>query len=104
MELKIHLRIIMRGSAYFLKLGMCHNTPKVWEPRRRLHELPKSFVGRTIFRIFFPGAARSVDAALVRDRGVRPAISLPPAVPQEHASFHHAEEWVPCHHSQRNKR
>jgi len=32
MELTIHLRIIMRGSAEFLKLGMCHDTPKVWEP------------------------------------------------------------------------
>ena len=75
-----------------------------WRTRRRLHELPKSFVGRTIFRIFFPGAARSVEAALVRDGGVRPTISLPPAVSQEHASLHHAEERVTCHHSQRNKR
>jgi len=32
MELKIHLRIIMRGSADIFKLGTCHDTPKVWEP------------------------------------------------------------------------
>jgi len=32
MEFKIHLRIIMQGCADFLKLGMCHDTRKVWEP------------------------------------------------------------------------
>ena len=75
-----------------------------WCMQRRLHELPESFVCRTVLSIFFPGAARCVHATLVRNGRARPTTSLPPAVSQEDASFHHAQERIPCHHSERNIR